>query len=274
MNQIQPWGGSASPFDAMRRYTVDGAEFWSARELMPLLGYSTWERFDDAIERAVIAARNSGATPSDHFRGAAKVIEGGRWGEQTVNDHHLTRYACYLVAMNGDPRKPEIAAAQTYFAIKTREAETRPAALEIPRTYAEALRAAADAVERAELAEAKVSELEPSANAWDVLANAAGDYSLREAAQILSRDPLISIGQNQLNTYLKDEAGWVDRRGEPYQAQVNNGRLVRRTRSYEHPHTGEPKLDWQVRITVKGLRELHKRLGGFGAEGGLVGAAA
>jgi len=145
------------------------------------------------------------------------------------------------------------------------------APLEIPRSYVEALRAAADAVERAELAEAKVFELEPSAQAWDTLADAEGDYSLRDAAQILDRDPLISTGQNRLNKALR-KFGWIDAEGRPYQAQVDAGRLVRRPVSYTHPHTGEPKLTSQVRITAKGLRELHVRLGGFGTDGGLVGA--
>jgi len=156
-------------------------------------------------------------------------------------------------------------------AIRRTGSYSATARYEIPRTYADALRAAADASERAELAEAKVAELGPSAAAWDTLATAEGDYSVRDAAQILDRDPLIKTGQTRLFRKLR-EFGWIDAEGRPYQAQVDNGRLVRRPTAYVHPHTQEPMLTSQVRITAKGLRELHKRLGGFGANGGLVGA--
>lgn len=116
-------------------------------------------------------------------------------------------------------------------------------------------------VERLALAE-QVSELEPAAQAWDHLASeAAGDYSLREAAQILSRDPNITTGQNRLMTQLRS-LGWVDRHGQPYQRHVDTGRLARRVSSYDHPHTGEAKLSTQTRVTAKGLRELHGLLGG------------
>ncbi|AWN24036.1 hypothetical protein DKM44_12985 [Deinococcus irradiatisoli] len=90
---------------------------------MPILGYDTWRRFAESVERASIACKNSGHDPEDHFVGVGKVITGGKGAQQTVEDYRLSRYACYLTAMNGDPRKPEIALAQTYFAIKTREAE-------------------------------------------------------------------------------------------------------------------------------------------------------
>ena len=118
-----------------------------------------------------------------------------------------------------------------------------------------------EAETRAAKAEHRVLEMAPAARMADELLAAEGDYSLRDAAQILSRSPSITIGQNNLLKYLR-EIGWVDRDGEPYQAQVKIGRLSRRSTSYDHPHTGEPKLSWQVRITPKGLRELHRLLGG------------
>lgn len=123
MSELQSIGDQ-SPFDAIRRVTPEGREYWSARDLMPLLGYEKWERFADAIDRAKIAAYNSGYDVSQNFPTAGKV-SGTRGPAQA--DYHLSRYACYLVAMCSDPRKPEVAAALTYFAIKTREAETRPA---------------------------------------------------------------------------------------------------------------------------------------------------
>lgn len=112
-----------SPFDKIRRQRADGSEFWSARELMPLLGYEQWKNFVEAVERARVACSVAGDNEAHHF--LASESDGGRWGGG-VADFHLTRFACYLVAMRGDERKPEIAAALTYFAIKTREAETRP----------------------------------------------------------------------------------------------------------------------------------------------------
>lgn len=126
--------GAQSPFDSIRRVTPEGREYWSARELMPLLGYEKWERFADALSRAKIAAHNSGYSVAEQFPGAGKVIEAGKGAQRTIEDYHLSRYACYLVAMCSDPRKPEVAAALTYFAIKTREAEMRP---ELPQSREE-----------------------------------------------------------------------------------------------------------------------------------------
>lgn len=119
---------ATTPFDAIRHTTPEGREWWSARDLMPLLGYGAdWRNFHAAIERARATCSNSGGDPVVNFVGATKVAASG----PSAQDVHLSRYACYLVAMNGDPRKPEVAAAQTYFAVKTREAETRPMAVEL-----------------------------------------------------------------------------------------------------------------------------------------------
>ena len=102
---------------------VDGVECWSARDLQPLLGYSKWENFSKVIEKAKEACRNAGNSDADHFPGVGKMVGIGSGTERKVDDMLLTRYACYLVAQNGDPRKEQIAFAQTYFAIQTRKAE-------------------------------------------------------------------------------------------------------------------------------------------------------
>jgi len=131
----------------------------------------------------------------------------------------------------------------------------------LPRTYSEALRELADAVEQRDAAEARIAELEPAADAWEKLAEAKGDYSVREAAQILSRDPLITTGQNRLFAYLR-QIGWLDKSGIPYQAQVDLGRILPLATSFVHPRTGERKPSSQVRVTVKGLKELRTRMAG------------
>ena len=114
-----------------------------------------------------------------------------------------------------------------------------------------------------EAANAKVAELEPAAQSWNTLAEASGDYSLREAAQILNRDPSITTGQNRLAKWLRN-FGWVDRNGRPYQTHVDADRIVLRSVSYDHPVTGERQATTQIRITAKGLGALHREMGGTG----------
>jgi anti-repressor protein len=152
-------------------------------------------------------------------------------------------------------------------AIKTRVkailAQLRRGELTRMPTHSEALRGWADAMDRAALAEQKVAELEPAAHSWEQLADASGDYSLREAAQILDRDPSIRTGQNRLSKYLKN-IGWTDHSGQPYQRHVDAGRLARRTVPYLNRSTGEQELTTQLRITAKGLADLHREMGGTG----------
>jgi DNA-damage-inducible protein D len=110
-------------FESIRQVNPYGEEYWSMRELAPLLGYDRWERVPDLIERARAACRNAGQVEEDHFRAGSKMIELGKGAQREIEEYFLSRFGCYLVAMNGDPRKPEIGAAQSYFALQTRRAE-------------------------------------------------------------------------------------------------------------------------------------------------------
>ncbi|HUY78155.1 MAG TPA: DNA damage-inducible protein D [Ktedonobacterales bacterium] len=110
-------------FDSIRQISPYGAEYWSARDLYSILGYDTWRRFESAVDRAKLACQNIGEEVADHFASAVKKAIIGAGVQKQLDDYALSRFACYLVAMNGDPRKPEIAAAQAYFAIQTRRME-------------------------------------------------------------------------------------------------------------------------------------------------------
>ena len=114
---------ASSPFEAIKHTTEDGQEYWSARELAKILAYVQWRNFVGVVGAAKTACELSGQAVSDHFADTSNMIETGKGARRRVEDVHLSRYACYLIVQNADPEKPIVALGQTYFAVRTREAE-------------------------------------------------------------------------------------------------------------------------------------------------------
>ena len=121
MGNLQTY--SEETFESIKHYTEDGEEFWYARELSKVLQYSDWRNFQNAIFKAMEACQNSGNDIGNHFGEATNMIKIGKNAMRKVKDYILSRYACYLIVMNGDTQKEVIAIGQTYFAVKTRQQE-------------------------------------------------------------------------------------------------------------------------------------------------------
>jgi len=100
---LMPMGSKS--FEDLKKSNEYGAEYWSAREIQPLLGYTQWRRFEDAIKRALTSCKQSGNTSVNHFAGVGKMVDLGSGSVREVPDYNLSRFACYLIAQNGDPRK-------------------------------------------------------------------------------------------------------------------------------------------------------------------------
>ena len=114
---------SIKAFEDIKHIDEDGVEFWYARELMLVLQYSNWQNFEKIINKAKISCKNSGIRVFEHFIDVSKLSKRANNAEVKIRDYKLTRYACYLIAQNGDSRKKVIALAQTYFAVQTRKQE-------------------------------------------------------------------------------------------------------------------------------------------------------
>lgn len=203
-----------TPFDVYRQEREDGTEFWSARDLMGLMGYSQWVTFENPLKRAMKAAENQNLQVEANFYRSLKV---GTAGKMKQTDYELSRFAAYLVAMNGDPNKPEVASAQAYFATRTRQAETQqPVELsgkelmaralveaqstiqELETARAEALEDAEAAMARAHVAEAEADEARPKAEAFDSFMRTDGTYYMGAVAKMLG------MGQNELFRRLRE----------------------------------------------------------------------
>lgn len=185
---LTPSGKGATPFDQIRREDENG-EYWLARELQPLMGYDKWERFNGAIHRAIRSATNVGTHSDQAF---SRIREKGTGGASR-EDYRLSRYAAHLVAMNGDPNKAEVAAAQSYFAIKTREAEL---ATGKPMSEIEMARRYLAVLEREQELNRELEVTRPKAGKWDTYCNADGLIGMTELADILD------INVRQLTAWL------------------------------------------------------------------------
>lgn len=114
---------SEQTFESIKHINEYGEEYWLARELQPILEYAQWRRFAEVMDRAKLACKNSGFAVEDHFADTGKMVDIGSGAERRITDVMLSRYACYLIVMNGDPRKEIISIGQTYFAVRTRQQE-------------------------------------------------------------------------------------------------------------------------------------------------------
>ncbi|MFF2650401.1 phage antirepressor KilAC domain-containing protein [Streptomyces sp. NPDC058045] len=247
-----------SPFDQIMLLDHNGQERWSARDLQTLMGYEQWRQFEDAIERAQQTIDASGLDSQDHFAATRKVMNGGRWGRQQVKDYRLTRFAAYHVALAADGRKPEVAKAKTYFAVKTREAEL--AAPTVPDTPEDHLALAQNYLAAAKELVATKKELAiaaPKAGKWDTLCNADGLIDMNAAAKAFT-DTTGGLGRNQFMDLL---------RSDKFQfLQVQNPRLpyevhVKAERAKVKLVPAGYKTVEQTFLTPKGMDWIADRLG-------------
>ncbi|MER7623964.1 phage antirepressor KilAC domain-containing protein [Streptomyces sp. NPDC126503] len=193
------------------------------------MGYEQWRQFSDVVQRAQQAVEASGIDQRDHFAGSRKVITGGRWGKQEVDDYRLTRFGAYHVALAGDGRKPEVASAKTYFAVRTREAElTKPAEPDV--TSAEGILALAEKyVEAARELVTTKKELAiaaPKASKWDAFCDADGLIDMGTAAKALT-EITGGLGRTKFMALLREKRIHflqVQNPRIPYEVHVQNGR--------------------------------------------------
>lgn len=255
-----------SPFDAGRIPCAQGGEdLWSARWLMGMMGYATWQHFEPVVERAKVAAHNQGFNVRILF-----TVNREKSGGRPSTDYRVTRFAAYLIAMNGDPRKPEVAAAQAYFAIRTREAEVAPKPVELSRLDLIEIARSAE-VERLAL-ETKVNELEPKAEYVDAFVTDSDLLSFRTVASTLNlpeselREILIERGW----IYKETASRWSDSRQckestNRYSEYSHKKSYFRRIEEHKAPRfSGE--VMHTLKITPPGAQAIAKAVARWAAE--------
>jgi len=241
-----------SPFDAMKQVDERG-DYWDGRELQPIMGYQRWEDFRRSIQRARLAIANTGQNPEDH---ASERPEAS--GRTSRMNYRLSRHGAYLVAMNGDPRKPEIAAAQTYFAVKAREAELAEIQAAAPQPN-EALEMAKRVIALQDRVMAltasndslagRVEEMSAKAEGYDDLIAADGYLDMSSVAKILA--PVTgSIGRTRLLNLLRGMGIILQGSTLPEQKLIERGYFAVRTDMVNGKATA------QTVVSPKGLRWL------------------
>lgn len=269
IDRIEPTDGEESPFNAIRHVTAEGREFWSARDLMPLLGYEKWERFSDTIDRAKVSAANAGYDVATQFPAAGKKVSIGSGADRVVADVHLSRYACYLVALNGDPRKPEIAAAQTYFVIRTREAETRrpEPALVGPELVAAGL---IEAVKQIEQRDARIHQLETQASVAAPKVSYVDTYvtdtDLLSFSTVASTNNVTEKRLRELLIerqwiYVQTDSRWSESKAQKvtrnrYSERADKKRYFRRVENHDAPRFRGSEVMHTLKITPQGAEAI------------------
>jgi DNA-damage-inducible protein D len=238
----------------------NGDERWSARDLQQLMGYTKWQEFEKVIDSAKAAVSNSNLEPLDHFTGARKVTTGGRWGQQQVNDFRLTRFGAYQVALAGDGRKPEVAAAKTYFAVRAREAElaerSQPDVASPEGIVALAERYLAAARELV-TTKKKLAVAAPKAGKWDAFCDAEGLIDMAAAAKAF-KGVTGGLGRTKFMDLLRsDEVRFVQVQNPriPYEVHMKAGRA-----EVKFVTVGFRMVE-QTFFTTKGLDWLATQLG-------------
>lgn len=250
-----------SPFDRIMLHDINGEERWSARDLQVIMGYASWQEFDKVVNKAREGLDTTAIDSRDHFMGAHKVIKGGRWGSQQVADYRLTRLGAYQVALAGDSRKPEVAAAKVYFAVQTRKAEVAETAPALPQDYEEALVALLGKVRETKALEAMNKVLAPKAGKWDAFCDSEGLIELGTAAKALT-DVTGGLGRTKFMDLLRTP--------EVRFLQIQNPRVAYQ----EHVTAGRCEIKFvpagykmteQTFLTPKGLDWLVDKLGAAAA---------
>ncbi|SKD92876.1 DNA-damage-inducible protein D [Mycobacteroides abscessus subsp. massiliense] len=242
-----------SPFDAGRMPCPQGGEDrWSARWLMERMGYDKWERFEGVVERAKTAAHNQGFNVRTLFTVISKKAgpevfpgSGKNLGGRPQTDYLVTRFAAYLIAMNGDPRKPDVAAAQEYFVVKTREAEVaQPVEMTEDQIVHRALH----------ILDSKVKELAPKAEAYDHFIEATGKYSVGAVAKMLG------TSQNKLYRELRNIGVLIAKgsmRNTPYQQYMHHFEV--KAHEYER-NSGEMGCSYTTYVQPSGIDFIRRKL--------------
>lgn len=248
LNDTTPARRDESPFDAI----MLPGERWSARDLQAATKYTRWEDFAKIIERAIVSARNSGHDAAQSFSVITEKPEGGGRPRQ---DYSLSRFGAYLTVMNGDPNMPEVAAAQAYFAVKTREAETRPAINGADITRLELIQIAMNAEQERLALEAENKVLAPKAEAYDSFLDADGKYNVGVVAKMLGSS------QNKLFRDLRNCGVFISKgamRNTPYQQFMKYFEV--RAHEFERS-SGETGCSYTTYVQPAGIDFIRGKLG-------------